>query len=113
MGKYKIKISKNHQYYWVLVARNGKAILTSSEQYTQKHNCNKSIAASKRSLTPKCLTQKVWFDEPHFYNSFLQYAKNGECLGKSEVYTSKRGTLRGINSVIKNAPTAIIIDETV
>ena len=83
MGKYKIKLSKNHQYYWVLIARNGKMILTSSEQYTEKHNCKKSIAASKRSITDKCFI--LFYSGYHF----RQYANNGEQLGKSEMYSSK------------------------
>lgn len=40
--KFKIKRSKNDQFYFILVARNGQTIMT-SETYSKKYNCLKSI----------------------------------------------------------------------
>jgi uncharacterized protein YegP (UPF0339 family) len=109
MGKYKIKISKNNQYYWVLVARNGKVILTSSEQYTQKHNCKKSI---------KALNGKRWRwlamgnIKKSGYIAYF-YAKNGETLAGTECYKTRYGMGRGIVCVVKYIATGKIIDETI
>jgi len=40
-------------------------------------------------------------------------ATNGEIIAASESYPDKRAALRGIASIVKNAPTAKIIDTTV
>ena len=103
-SKYHIKISKNNQFYWILKARNGKIILTASEQYTTKQNCIKSIEASKKYITiDKNL--RIFIKDNYVY--FAQFAKNGEQLGRSEMYSTKQGALKGIKSVIKNAVIAI------
>lgn len=39
-------------------------------------------------------------------------AGNGEIIATSEAYKSKAGCKNGIESVIKNAPAAKIVDET-
>jgi len=39
-------------------------------------------------------------------------AGNGEIIATSEAYKSKAGCKNGIESVMKNAPTAKIVDET-
>ena len=39
-------------------------------------------------------------------------AGNGEIIATSEAYKSKAGCKNGIESVMKNAPTAKVIDET-
>lgn len=40
-------------------------------------------------------------------------AGNGEVIATSEVYSSKDACLKGVNSVIKNAPIANVEDQTV
>lgn len=47
--KFKIHISKNKQFYFVLVARNGEVIAT-SETYYSKQMCRKGIWAVKKAL---------------------------------------------------------------
>jgi len=39
-------------------------------------------------------------------------AGNGEIIATSEAYKSKAGCKNGIESVMKNAPTAKVVDET-
>ena len=39
-------------------------------------------------------------------------ASNGETIANSEVYTTEKGCLNGIESVRKNAPDAEIVKET-
>ena len=44
---------------------------------------------------------------------FRLLAANGEIIAQGEAYESKAACLKGIKSIQKNAPTAIIDDETV
>jgi uncharacterized protein YegP (UPF0339 family) len=43
---------------------------------------------------------------------FVLKAGNGETIAQSEVYTSKRSALNGIESVKKNAGSATVDDQT-
>ena len=43
---------------------------------------------------------------------FVLFAKNGEKIATSEMYTSKENCKNGIESVKKNAPLAVINDTT-
>ena len=43
---------------------------------------------------------------------FSLVARNGEVIATSETYNSKASALKGIESVRKNAPTAVVDDQT-
>jgi len=43
---------------------------------------------------------------------FNLVASNGEIIATSEAYTSKASAMKGIESVKKNAPTAVVDDQT-
>jgi uncharacterized protein YegP (UPF0339 family) len=43
---------------------------------------------------------------------FNLIAQNGKVIATSEMYPDKQSTMKGIASVVKNAPTAKILDET-
>ncbi len=43
---------------------------------------------------------------------FVLKAGNGEVIASSEGYTSKAGANNGIESVRKNAPDAVVVDES-
>ena len=43
---------------------------------------------------------------------FNLVASNGEVIATSEAYNSKASAMKGIESVRKNAPTAVIDDQT-
>lgn len=47
--KFKIKLSDDDKFYFVLIARNGKVIAT-SEMYETKQSCKKGIRAVKKSI---------------------------------------------------------------
>jgi len=44
--RFKIRTAANGEYYFILVARNGKTLMT-SETYTRKWSCKKTIQAIK------------------------------------------------------------------
>ena len=107
--KYQIKKSINNQFYWVLWAVNGKIILTSSEQYTTKQNCQLSIASSKKNVADSNF-KRLRAQSRQYY--FLQVASNYEELGKSEMYESAPACENGIAAVKRDAPIAAIEDLT-
>jgi hypothetical protein len=47
--KFEIHVSKNQQYYFILIARNGEVIAT-SEMYRSKQMCRKGITAVRKAL---------------------------------------------------------------
>lgn len=108
--KYQIKRSLNNQFYWVLFASNAEPILTSSEQYTTKQNCQLSIASSRVCIADSNFSKRTALNGQYY---FLQVARNGEALGKSEMYNTSQGRDNGIASVKKNAPIANVEDTTI
>jgi len=54
MPKFEIKLSTNHQYFFVLKASNGEKIAT-SETYKTKASCKKGISAVKKCLFSKTI----------------------------------------------------------
>lgn len=48
--KFIIKKSKDKQWYFILTARNGEPMFT-SETYTRKASCVKSVTSIKRSIS--------------------------------------------------------------
>lgn len=50
---FRIKRSEDRQYYFVIVAKNGQ-VLATSETYTRKENCKKSLVSAAFSI------EKAW-----------------------------------------------------
>lgn len=108
--KYQIRRSVNNQFYWNLLAVNGRIILTSSEQYVAKQNCHVSIASSKRCIADSNFKRLLSKSNQYY---FLQVANNHEELGKSEMYESAQACEAGIVAVKRDAPIANIEDLTI
>ena len=54
----------------------------------------------------------VYHDKAHKFR-FRLVAPNGEIIAVGESYESKASCLNGIKSIQKNAPIAVLVDETV
>ncbi|BAP29681.1 protein of unknown function DUF1508 [Chryseobacterium sp. StRB126] len=109
MGKFIITQRVNKEYQFNLKAKNGEIILT-SEGYVQKVSCQKGIESVKtNSQDDTRYDRRIAVNEKEY---FVLKARNGEIIGKSQLYSSKSGMENGIESVKQNAPTAEIIDET-
>lgn len=96
------KSSKNHEYYFRLIASNGRIIL-SSEGYTAKHTCENGIASVQRSAP---IDQRYERKENNGSYTFVLKAAHGEPIGRSESYTSAAAREGGIESVKNDAPIA-------
>jgi len=106
-----------------LKAGNGQTILT-SEVYSTEAVCRKGIESVRRNAPVAKLenqTEPGWkpLTNPKFelYTDkagcyrFRLKARNGEIIAVSESYTAKAGCLNGIESVQKNAASAIVLPE--
>jgi hypothetical protein len=105
--KYVIRRSKDYQFYWVLNAINGRALIT-SETYTSKEACKNGIDSSRKNVADSNFQRKTssngW---QHYFN---QIAGNYQVLGTSEMYNSKEAMEDGISAVKRDAPKAGIED---
>jgi uncharacterized protein len=106
-GKFEIKTGRTGKVHFNLKASNGQVILT-SEKYNDLSSAKKGIeSVRKNSQNDARFERKTAKDGSPF---FVLKAANGEPIGSSEMYTSKRGMENGIASVRKNAPDAKIAD---
>ena len=106
-GKFEIKTGKTGKVHFNLKASNGQVILT-SEKYNDLSSAKRGIeSVRKNSQNDGRFERKTAKDGSAF---FVLKAANGEPIGKSEMYSSKRGMENGIASVRKNAPDAAVAD---
>ncbi|AZA78502.1 DUF1508 domain-containing protein [Chryseobacterium sp. G0186] len=109
MGKFVITLRVNNEYQFNLKAKNGEIILT-SEGYVQKASCHKGIESVKlNSQEESRYDRRVAVNNKDY---FVLKARNGEIIGKSQLYSSKAAMENGITSVKTNAAEAEIFDET-
>jgi hypothetical protein len=89
------------KYYFRLKATNGQIILA-SEAYEAKASAQNGI----QSVINNTKDGDGQFERKESKNGdpyFVLKAKNGEIIGKSEMYSSKDAMENGIQSVMKNA----------
>ena len=106
-----------------LKATNGQVIAT-SEVYSTAAACKKGIESVKtNAAVAKTEDQTVEGFEKLTHPKFEMYtdkagefrfrlkARNGEVIAVSEGYVTKANCINGIESVIKNAPDAAVVEE--
>jgi uncharacterized protein YegP (UPF0339 family) len=112
--RFEIFIGKNDQFYFRLKARNGRIILQ-SEGYTARHNCKGGIAALRTNVLFSTAFEVFEGNRNYYLYEvwlFRVVAPNGEIISMSETYKTKSSARKGIASVRKNAPIAIVVDLT-
>lgn len=110
MGKFVVSTRNNGEFQFVLKASNGQVIL-SSEGYTTKPACLKGIESVKKNS----LVEKRFdiLESKNGKSYFTLRATNGQIIGSSEMYESLSGCKNGIQSVMKNASEADLLDLTI
>ena len=118
-GKFIITTTKNGEYTFNLKASNGEIILTASETYTSMKACENGIDSVKKNALSHIEDQTRNESESHpkyeLYQDkggefrFRLKAANGENIGKSEGYKAKASAKKGIASIGKNAPEALVV----
>jgi len=106
-GKFEIKAGRNGKFRFNLKASNGQVIL-SSESYDSRSGCEKGVESVRKNAASDARFERKTAKDGSSY--FVLKAANGEPIGKSEMYKTKRSMEGGIASVVKNAPTAPVAD---
>jgi uncharacterized protein YegP (UPF0339 family) len=108
-AKFELKAAKGDQFMFNLKAANGEVILT-SELYVQKTGAENGIASVRENAPDDARFERKTAKNGEPF--FVLKAKNGEIIGKSEMYSSTAAMENGIASVKKNAPVAVLSDLT-
>lgn len=121
MGKFVVKEVKTG-FKFDLKAGNGEVIAT-SEVYTTEAACKKGIESVKKNAPVAGVEdqtvegfEKVKHPKFELYEDnagefrFRLKAANGEVIAVSEGYKAKAGCKNGIESVVKNAPEADVVE---
>ena len=103
MAKFEITMRKNGEFQFNLKASNGEVILT-SEGYTTKSACLNGVESVKKNAVEEKRYEKLVAKNGKPY--FTLKATNGQ----SQMYASERNRNNGINSVMKNAPVAVVVE---
>ena len=108
-GTFEIKKAKNGQIFFRLKAANGEIILA-SEMYQAKESAVNGIESVKKNAPLAERYEKLSSKNHKFY--FTLKAANSQIIGNSEMYESESSRDHGIDSVMKNAPTASTVEIT-
>jgi uncharacterized protein YegP (UPF0339 family) len=106
-GKFEIKTAKTGKVHFNLKATNGQVILT-SEKYESRKAAEKGIESVRKNASNEKRFERKDARDGSSY--FVLKAANGEPIGRSEMYKTKRSMENGIASVAKNAADAVIAD---
>ncbi|MBK5213610.1 MAG: YegP family protein [Flavobacteriaceae bacterium] len=108
MNYFKLKRSTDKQYYFVLLSRNNKVILT-SELYKTEQGLRTGINSVRANAGNRnnYEIRKAINGQPYF----LLKAQNGEIIGSSETYSSSQQLENGIKSVRFHAGLANTVKE--
>lgn len=106
-GTFEIKKAKDGQTFFNLKATNGQVIL-SSEMYKAKESALNGIESVKKNAPLPERYEKLTSKNGKHY--FTLKAGNSQVIGNSEMYESESSRDNGIESVMKNAPTAKVVE---
>lgn len=108
-GKFEAYKDKAGEYRFRLKAANGQIILA-SEGYKERAGCDNGIESVKKNAADDKRYERKTTSSGKFM--FNLRAGNNQVIGTSEAYESKSSREKGIESVKKNAPSAVVIDQT-
>jgi uncharacterized protein len=104
---YELKRAANGQFMFNLKAANGEIILT-SETYSSKEAALNGIDSVKKNSPDDAQYERKTSTSSQPF--FVLKAKNHEVIGRSETYSADGAREKGIDSVKKNGPVAILND---
>src|SRR4029453_12433724 len=97
------------RFLFNLRSENGEKILT-SESYEAKASAHKGIESVRSNASDDAQFDRRTSTDDKPY--FVLKAANGEILGTSEQYSSAAAMENGVQSVMANAPTAVVDDSS-
>jgi len=108
-GKYALTTTSDGRFLFNLRAENGEKILT-SESYKAKASAHEGIESVRSNASDDAKFDRRTSNDDKPY--FVLKAANGEILGTSEQYSSAAAMENGVQSVMANAPTAVVDDRS-
>lgn len=108
-ASFQLKIAKDGQFHFSLVAGNGEPILA-SEMYKARASAESGIESVRKNAQREGAFELKTASDGKAY--FLLKATNGQVVGQSQMYASEASARGGIESVQRNAPGARLNDLT-
>ncbi len=108
-GSYELKVAKNGEFFFNLLAGNGQGILK-SEMYRSKAAALNGIASVQTNCGDDDRYECKTSGNGKAY--FVLKAKNHQIIGQSQMYESEAGCANGIASVKTNGPSTTFKDLT-
>lgn len=108
-SKFHLKKAANEQFHFNLHAGNGEIILT-SEMYKAKQSALEGIESVRKNSQREDAFEVKPGASGKFH--FVLKATNGQVVGQSQMYSSEAGAVAGTESVKRNAPDALLQDES-
>ena len=106
-AKFELYTDKASEFRFRLKAGNAENILA-SEGYKQKASCENGIASVQKNAADDARYERKETASGKFM--FNLKATNGQVIGTSQSYTSASGRDNGIESVMRNAPEASVVE---
>lgn len=108
--RYEIFKDSKGEFRFRLKSKNYETILTASEGYNHKSDCQNAISICQRNSQYDSNYDKRTTVSGKYY--FTLRSDNGRDIGRSEDYNSSYARDEGIKDVKRDAPTKTIIDLT-
>ena len=108
-GWFEINKTTNGQYHFVLKAANGQVILQ-SETYVAKDSATTGIQSVRANCGNDRNYQRQDSANGKYY--FNLKAANSQVIGTSQVYSSAAARDQGIQSVMANGQSMVVVDNT-
>ncbi len=107
-GKFVLYKGNNGEHYFRLQAGNGEVILR-SEGYKDKAGAENGIASIRKHASDPRFFEKKTASNGKFH--FNIKAANHQVIGSSQMYASESGRDNGIDSVMRHAADAAVVEE--
>lgn len=105
-GRFIIQVDRRGEHRFNLVASNGRVILR-SEGYVREASCLDGIESVRRHVVDDGNFNRVINAKGRGH--FNLRSVNGQVIGTSQVYADLRGMEKGIASVRRHAPDAVVL----
>ena len=107
-AKFEYAPDANGSFRFRLKAGNGEIIMTSEPYSSGKDGCLNGIASCKENAQDESKFE-VYSTDGGFFRFKLK-AGNGQTIGQSQNYKTESGRDNGVQSVMKNAPEAEVVE---
>lgn len=101
---------KSQEYYFRLKAGNGQIILA-SQGYSNKAGCKNGVESVQKNAEDDGNFERKEASNGKFH--FNLKSRNGQVIGKSQMYAAMASMEKGVESVKRTAPQAVVVDLTV